>query len=145
MQKTTRATRGQNMIWILVLIYCGICAALCSVVADAKNYHPSRWAILGFLTGIFGLIAIVGMPQQSSSAVSEGKSSEIIRRNEALCSLLATAKEPREYVLIVGEKTWCPHCIEPVDSENADWGSSVSVVCGKCGGRILYKKKDTDN
>lgn len=39
-----------------------VCALYCMVIADAKGYDPQKWFVLGLATNIFGLIAIVGMP-----------------------------------------------------------------------------------
>jgi hypothetical protein len=38
------------------------CSILAAVVASAKNRSVFGWFLIGMLTGIFGLIAAVGMP-----------------------------------------------------------------------------------
>jgi hypothetical protein len=45
-----------------------ICGMLCAVVATAKGRNALGWLVLGLLTGVFGLIAVAGMPPLDPSA-----------------------------------------------------------------------------
>ena len=49
------------MIWTIVIGQAAISAVLCGVIAGSKNRDVAGWAILGFLLGLFALIAAVGV------------------------------------------------------------------------------------
>ena len=49
------------MIWTIVIGQAVISAVLCGVIAASKNRDVAGWAILGFLFGLFALIAAVGV------------------------------------------------------------------------------------
>jgi hypothetical protein len=49
------------MFWTIVIGQALISAVLCGVIADSKNRDAGGWAALGFLFGLFALIAAVGV------------------------------------------------------------------------------------
>jgi hypothetical protein len=57
--------------WSLVLIQAVICSLFCSFIAGQKNRDSTGWLVLGFFFGIFGLIAVAGLPVARSPAEAE--------------------------------------------------------------------------
>lgn len=49
------------MITLIILLWI-VCGILCGVIARSKGRDTVGWIMLGFVFGIFGLIAIAGMP-----------------------------------------------------------------------------------
>lgn len=52
------------MIGILIWVICGVFAA---VVANSKGFNVGLWLLLGFLFGIFALIAVAAIPAEKKA------------------------------------------------------------------------------
>ena len=50
------------MLIVLGLLTLTAFAIVCYRVAEARGFKASRWAVIGFLTGIIGLIVLVMLP-----------------------------------------------------------------------------------
>jgi hypothetical protein len=51
------------MIFILLAILIGAaCAWLCAYIAEQKGLRVGFWAVLGFLFGVFALLAMIAVP-----------------------------------------------------------------------------------
>jgi hypothetical protein len=58
-------------LWAMVLIQAVICSMFCSFVAGQKNRDSTGWLVLGFVFGIFALIAVAGLPVAPAPADAE--------------------------------------------------------------------------
>ena len=58
----TTARAIESWLWTVVLVQAAICAILSGVVAKAKERDAGMWSLIGLFCGVFGLIAIAGMP-----------------------------------------------------------------------------------
>ncbi|MCS3956732.1 ribosomal protein L32 [Salinibacter ruber] len=95
-----------------VLLFQAIaCAVLSGIVASNKNRNPAGWGVLGFLFGLFGLIAVLVMeevePQEKEvsgrrSSQSSGAQEFNPDKHEKKCPDCA------EYIKI--EARVCKHC-----------------------------------
>jgi hypothetical protein len=60
-----------SMIWIIWALVWVVCGVLCATVAKSKNRGAGDWFVIGLLTGVFGLIAIVGMAPRPKEPIRE--------------------------------------------------------------------------
>lgn len=63
-----------------------VSAVFCAVVADSKSRSVPLWIVLGFLFGLYALVAIAGLPplQEKDSLVGEQGSGDRRHREQAL-------------------------------------------------------------
>ncbi len=54
------------VIWFICSI---ICAILCAIVAGDKKHSAGVWGFIGFLFGIFALIAVAGLPKEDKPRI----------------------------------------------------------------------------
>lgn len=59
-------------IWIAIIAQGLICAFLCSEIARKKGYSSAYW-LWGLLFGVFGLIAMAGMPKNAIEDIDNGR------------------------------------------------------------------------
>ena len=65
-----------TLVWVLIVLIQGlICGGLCTFVGREKGRDAFSWFLVGFSLGIFGLIAVAGVP-------SLGKKDEGENENE---------------------------------------------------------------
>jgi len=55
--------------WIAILINSVVCGGLSAKLAEVKGHDKVAWAWCGFLFGLFGLLAAVGLPDHSNIQV----------------------------------------------------------------------------
>lgn len=72
------------MFWAIVIGQALISAILCGIIADSKGRDVGGWAILGFLFGLFALIAAVGVPPLTKSSQPEEAKLDELKPAEAV-------------------------------------------------------------
>lgn len=72
------------MFWAIVIGQALISAILCGIIADSKRRDVGGWAILGFLFGLFALIAAVGVPPLTKSSQPEEAKLDEVKPAEAV-------------------------------------------------------------
>lgn len=61
-----------NWVYAVLLIHAVVCASYSYLIADAKGWQGSSWAIGGFLFGVLALIAAAGLPDLETRRAIEG-------------------------------------------------------------------------
>jgi hypothetical protein len=61
-------------VWVLIVLIQGlICGGLCTFVGREKRRDAFSWFLVGFFLGIFGLIAVAGVPSLGKKDEGEGE------------------------------------------------------------------------
>ena len=63
-----------TLVWVLIVLIQGlICGGLCTFVGREKGRDAFSWLLVGFFLGIFGLIAVAGVPSLGKKDEGEGE------------------------------------------------------------------------
>jgi len=63
-----------TLVWVLIVLIQGlICGGLCTFVGREKGRDAFSWFLVGFFLGIFGLIAVAGVPSLGKKDEGEGE------------------------------------------------------------------------
>jgi len=63
-----------TLVWVLIVLIQGlICGGLCTFVGREKGRDAFSWFLVGFFLGIFGLIAVAGVPSLGKKNEGEGE------------------------------------------------------------------------
>jgi len=62
-----------------------ICAVVCALIANAKRRSPWAWLALGFLFGLFAVVAVAVMPSIEPDTMPCPYCKELIKKDATTC------------------------------------------------------------